>query len=257
LRAVRFAARFGFGIERETAAAITRHASELAGVSRERIGDEVRRMLRHPARGDAAAMLQRLALDAPALDEGTVATAPTTLRGIEGVRAATPAGATDVLPLALAAWAVDRHAPAGEALPEREAAEIVQRWRRALCLSNPERDGLCAALAVHRTLSVGWAGLGIAGRKRLASSPGFWEGWAILHIYHPEHGDSIRAEVAALERQGGLAPEPLLTGDELIRMGLNPGPRFKDVLEAVYDGQLEGSVRTIEEARALARSLHG
>lgn len=255
LRAVRFAARLGFSLDPGTADAIARHAFDLIGVSRERIGDEVRRMLRHRSRADAAAMLQRLGLDAPTLDEPPVATAPSTLRAVTEAlwELSSPPG--DLLPAALAAWAVDRHAPHGEPLPAGRAAEVVRRWRVALCLSNPERDGLAAALRAHSVLAGEWAGLGVAARKRLASSPGFWEGWAILKTQYPEKGGSIRAEVATLEAQGGLSPEPLLTGDELIRMGFSPGPRFKEVLEAVYDAQLEGAVGTVDEARELARRL--
>jgi poly(A) polymerase len=69
LRAVRFASRLGFEIEPATASAIARHAAELRGVSRERIGQEVRRMLTHPARARAAAIMQQLGLDAAALNE--------------------------------------------------------------------------------------------------------------------------------------------------------------------------------------------
>src|SRR5436190_9503965 len=60
LRAVRFAARFGFAIEQETADAIRECASELVGVSRERIGQEVKRMLCDPNRAVAAWEMQYL-----------------------------------------------------------------------------------------------------------------------------------------------------------------------------------------------------
>ena len=51
LRAVRFAARFGFHIEDATQEAIAEHARELGGVSRERVGDELRRMMGTASRG--------------------------------------------------------------------------------------------------------------------------------------------------------------------------------------------------------------
>lgn len=257
LRAVRFAARFGFSIEQETARAITRHAAELEGVSRERVGDEVRRMMRHPTRAAAAQLLQDLRLDGPTLQEGFVPTPPRLLRGVEENWRASGGAGRDVLPLALAAWAVDRHAPAGEALDQARADEIVRRWRRALCLSNPERDGLAAALTVHRALLREWTHLPTAGRKRLAASMGFWDGWAILATQHPDSGSEIHGQVVQLAAGPGLSPEPLLTGDELIEMGFQPGPRFKQVLDAVYDAQLEGRISTPEEARALARRLCG
>ena len=63
LRAVRFAARFGFHIEAATKQAIVKHAPELGAVSRERVGGEVVMMLGHQARAQAAGMLQELGLD--------------------------------------------------------------------------------------------------------------------------------------------------------------------------------------------------
>ncbi|MEC9373787.1 MAG: CCA tRNA nucleotidyltransferase, partial [Planctomycetota bacterium] len=50
LRAVRFAARLEFLLDPDTAAAVRRHATDLEGVSRERIGHELRKMLGHPTR---------------------------------------------------------------------------------------------------------------------------------------------------------------------------------------------------------------
>ena len=46
-----------------------------------------------------------------------------------------------------------------------------------------------------------------------------------------------------------VRPEPLLTGDDLITMGLTPGPLFKEILQAVEDAQLERQIGTREEAR--------
>jgi poly(A) polymerase len=45
-----------------------------------------------------------------------------------------------------------------------------------------------------------------------------------------------------------IIPPPLVTGDDLIAMGLKPGPRFGEILEAVETRQLEGALRTREEA---------
>lgn len=62
LRAVRFAARTGFEIEAETAAAITRCASLVATVSPERIATEVESMLENGYSRTAFALLDRLCL---------------------------------------------------------------------------------------------------------------------------------------------------------------------------------------------------
>ena len=54
-----------------------------------------------------------------------------------------------------------------------------------------------------------------------------------------------------------LNPPPLLTGEDLIAMGLKPGPEFKRILDAVREAQLEGKVKTKEEAIEMARRLAG
>ena len=45
-----------------------------------------------------------------------------------------------------------------------------------------------------------------------------------------------------------LIPPPLVSGSELIRLGLRPGPRFKEILDAVQTEQLEGRILGREEA---------
>ena len=50
-------------------------------------------------------------------------------------------------------------------------------------------------------------------------------------------------------------PEPLLKGRDLLALGLGPGPEVGRILKAVYEKQLDGTVKTGEEARAEARQL--
>jgi poly(A) polymerase len=52
-----------------------------------------------------------------------------------------------------------------------------------------------------------------------------------------------------------LDPQPLITGDDLVRHGLEPGPHFKALLDAVREAQLEGTITTPEEAIALVFRL--
>ena len=56
-------------------------------------------------------------------------------------------------------------------------------------------------------------------------------------------------------REEGVAPPPLVTGDVLIRLGVTPGPAFKRWLEELYDRQLNGELRTTEEAVAAAKVI--
>jgi len=46
-----------------------------------------------------------------------------------------------------------------------------------------------------------------------------------------------------------IKPPPLLNGKDLVAMGYQPGPVFSEILRAVEDAQLDGSIQTTEEAR--------
>jgi poly(A) polymerase len=52
-----------------------------------------------------------------------------------------------------------------------------------------------------------------------------------------------------------IRPKPVITGNDLIAMGLQPGPSFRDILAAVEDAQLEGQLHTLEEAEVFVRQL--
>lgn len=262
LRAVRFAARLGFVMDAGTAAAIARHAAELRGVSRERIGEEVRRMLLLPSRAAAAALLQRLGLDAPVLESPHLDAPLPTLEAL----GPGPVPYTT----ALAAWAFDRSdanpatipppdvppPPRGRRARTREEGGFLHTWREALRLSNEERDDLAAVLAGYAALDSGWATAGPAQQKRFAAHPWFPETLRLLRIRKPElHADIVVRTAELSATPSGLAPEPFMTGDDLVAMGIQPGPRFKQLLDTLYDAQLEGRVRSKSEARELAKGL--
>ncbi|MBZ0170895.1 MAG: CCA tRNA nucleotidyltransferase [Phycisphaerales bacterium] len=239
LRAVRFACRLGFELDPATAAAIRMHAADLTGVSRERIGDEMRKMLIHPSRVAAAGWLQALGLDAPTLDEPTSKLPPVVLAGL-------PEAAS--FPLALAAWAIDRH---GEG-----AACSVPRWRAAMCLSNDERDAVERILAMLDELRGPWFVAPVAGQKRAAAAAGFAEAQVLLGIIEPMTANRVSARIDELRGVGmGLWPEPFLDGEVLIELGMDPGPSFARILNGVYDAQLDGRVMDRAAAERLAREL--
>lgn len=243
LRGVRLSSRLGFEIESATREAIARDASSLTGVSRERIGDEVRRMFAHPTRAAAAAALQDLGLDAPTLDEPSAAPALPLLRAL---------APEAPLEAALGAWALDRHGA------DASADDIASRWRRALCLSNEETGALRDALHGVRTLEAQWPSWGVAPRKRAAASPWFAAASALLDARNPESGTAVRTEMLRLAATpGGIAPAPLVTGDDLVALGFRPGPAFKDHLERLYDLQLEGTLPDRAAALQMAKQLAG
>lgn len=239
LRAVRFAARFEFAIEGGTGEAIRAGADSLRGVSRQRIGQELKRMLTHPNRAVAAWEIQYLGLDQAVLQEDHLIAAPTRV----GRLADRATYAT-----ALAAWLLDRHPTAAD------LGEIVRRWSKALLLSNDEQQALGRCLEVYRQLHGPWPTLGVAAQKRLAAGPEFDSALMILQATDSQAFVDVQRRVHELAA-GGLAPPPLISGDDLIEMGLSPGPAFKRVLEAVYDAQLEGGLADKTAALALAERL--
>ena len=238
LRAVRLSAKLGFTIEPATADAIRRHARELKGVSRERIGDELRAMLAHPTRVHAARTLSDLTLLGPALDESASSLTPRSLTSL-------PKDAD--FPTALAALAIDL----GHADPT-----TITRWRAALCLSNQEcADVLGTTETLHR-FQTDWPTLPTAQRKRLAASPHARRALAILVAISVQKANEIRSDIDQLTHTpSGLAPHPIISGDDLTALGFRPGPQFKKVLDALYDAQLEDRLRSKPEALELARRL--
>ena len=50
-----------------------------------------------------------------------------------------------------------------------------------------------------------------------------------------------------------IRPVPLVSGDDLIAVGYEPGPRFKEILSAVEDAQLEGRLLSKESAMEYVR----
>ncbi len=258
LRAVRFAARLGFEMEPATQKAVRDLAPHLEKISRERIGMELRAMLTPETRGVAAEWVERLGLDAPVFHESPK-------QGAAMVRSVDSAEAS--LALVLAVWAVGRHVslPSGASgevaaghIKKLKVLPLVRRWRAALALSNDERDALRDLLSGLAEV-LRWDALAVAQRKRLMARS-VWPDLvrllgACVRCSRLDWADArIQVEMASLASEG-VAPDPLITGDDLLIMGLSPGPAFRRILDAVYDAQLERRITSAEEAIELARSL--
>lgn len=242
LRAARFAARLGFAIDPPTADAIRRHAAELEGVSRERIGEELRRMLQHPTRHAAATTLEALGLDRPVLRTGSATPDRPRLAGLPAAGVA--------FTTALAAWLLDRAGGRTGAV-QQELGTL----RAALCLSNEERAALGETLACHGAILSAWPLAGVAARKRLAARDEFAPALQILTAQNAGVASEVRECVADLaQTPSGLRPEPLVTGDDLISLGLSPGPIFRRLLDRLYDVQLEDGFATKAQGMELART---
>lgn len=259
LRAVRFAARFDYQIEPNTAQAIADHAPQLKKISRERIGLELRIMLVHPQRARAAELMQELGLDAPALLEKPVSRPPLVTRSLENTTAFTTV---------LTAWTLDRHLePHGcgsrelllAAMRRLKPLVLVRNLRKALTLSNEERQAMVGLFdALSEALQ--WPQLDIARRKRLLARHDWPQTHLLLKACEAIVGDdsldleALDAEARRLLAEG-VAPTPWINGDDLVNAGFEPGPGFKAILDHVYDAQLAGRVTSQQEALALAKAL--
>ncbi len=249
LRAVRFAARFGFRIESATAEAIRRSGAGLAAVSRERIGQELRPMLAHPARARAVDLLHELDLQSPVFG-GFAAEPGPAGPGLRGL----PAVGVDPV-LGMAAWIAD--AAGGAVVAGRDEAEaIAAGWRAALVLSNRETDALTGMLETRAELLGPQAVRGRAARKFRIERAVFAGVLRIERGLDPAAAARLATEARRLAASG-LRPVPLLGGEDLRAAGFAPGPGYRTALEAVAEGQRDGSIRSRQAALAVARRLLG
>ena len=276
LRAVRFAARFGFEIEAETFRAIRKHAKGITQVSPERIREELTKMLTEGAAANAfrlldqAWLLQQILLEIAAMKgveqppqyhpEGDVWVH--TCLMLDGI----PSGSTMTF-----AWGVLLH-DVGKPPTFRSAAETGDRIRfdghveigvrmgeeicRRLKMSNDETEQILALIANHMKFKDAGQ-MRSSTLKRFVRQPKFEEHLALHKLdclsshRHLDTYDFVR-EFLAQTPPEQVRPPKLLTGDDLIYMGFSPGPEFKEVLRHIEDAQLEGTIHTREEALDLA-----
>jgi poly(A) polymerase len=246
---VRFAARLGFEIDPATAEAIAGGAAALSGVSRERIGDELRLMLGHRSRARAGGLLECLGLARPALDWDAMRSDLGPLRCLGSL----PSRATFIV--GLAAWTADVLERGGGGAEDlaRRSEELAASLRAALSLSNDESRRLQHLLAAPHTLTTDWGGMSIARQKRTAASGWFSDALQLLGAWDEAAARRVAARTRELSAQpGGLAPSPWVTGADLLEAGLEPGPDFKARLERAYDAQLEGTAWTKSDAVRVA-----
>ena len=275
LRAVRFAARFNFQIEPETLAAIRQFACRIHAVSRERIREELTKMLTEGRARRAFELLDATGLLAQVLPEVE------RMKGVEQPPQFHPEGDVWVHTLMLLeqlepgcpmtlAWgallhdvgkpatfrrALDRirfdgHVEVGMAV----AAEIGRRLR----FSNDETRQILALIENHMRFMHA-AQMKASTLKRFFRLEGFEEHLALHRMDclaasgNLEHWEYVRQRWQETPEED-VRPPKLITGRELIAAGYEPGARFREMLQAVEDAQLEGAIGTAEEALELVRS---
>jgi poly(A) polymerase len=278
LRAVRFAARFDFELEVETAAAMRQLAGEIAQVSRERVRDELTRMLTEGRARRAFELLDSTGLLRKVLPEidrlHGVAQPPEfhpegdvwvhTLMLLEQL----PEGASPTL-----AWGALLHdvgkpatfTPAPASGPGRirfnghveVGVRIAEDICRRLRFSNEEAEQIAALVENHMRFG-DVKRMKDSTLKRFFRLRDFSEHLA-LHLMdsRASHGDLTLYDFAK-ERYAAIPAEQvrpvlLVTGRDLIEAGYKPGPQFKELLAIAEDAQLEGRIHSREEGMALVR----
>ncbi len=276
LRAVRFAARFGYAIDEKTFAAIRELAPQIHQVSRERVRDEILKMLTEGHARRAFELLDQTKLLEQVLPEikkmQGVEQPPQyhpegdvwihTLMLLEGL----PAGCSKTLALGALLHDVgkpptfrvapdrirfDQHAEIGTKM----AAEICRRFR----LSNEDTEQVLSLVANHMRFA-DVTRMKESTLKRFFRLPRFEEQLELHRLdcmsSHRDLGlyEFAKEKFHALPAEQ-IRPAPLITGDDLIAAGYQPGPMFKELLTAVEDAQLDGKISTKEEAMGLVRSL--
>ena len=278
MRAVRFAARFGYEIEPATLTAIQKLAPQIHQVSRERVRDELTKMLIEGHARDAFLLLDHTGLLKEVLPEIFA------MKGVEQPPQFHPEGDVFIhtllmlekLPVGASptlAWGAllhdvgkpttfrvapdrirfDRHVDVGE--------KITEAICRRLRFSNHETEQILALVHNHMRFA-DVERMKESTLKRFLRLPRFEEHLA-LHRLDAESSNGILTYYNFVREKldsfgpAAMRPVPLVTGNDLIAAGLEPGPRFKEILSAVEDGQLEGRFQSRKEALEFVRAEFG
>ncbi|HYG75883.1 MAG TPA: CCA tRNA nucleotidyltransferase [Planctomycetota bacterium] len=272
LRAIRFAARLDFEIDGATFGAIKDNAEKILSISAERIRDELSLMLTgpHPRRAfellKQSRLLKHILPEIDALEgvpqppqfhpEGDVWTHTLMLLGqLENAP----------LTLALGALLHDVGKPRTFEITdrirfnehERVGAVMTEEILRRLRYSNEEIERVTSLVRQHMAFK-DVTRMRKATLKRFLRMPHFDEHLTLHKLdCNASHGDlslyDFCHEELARQKPDELRPSPLLSGADLIALGLRPGPEFKKILTEVEDRQLEGSLTDRESALRYVR----
>ncbi len=269
LRAIRFATRFGYQIDAETMGAIQHQAHEIQVVSRERVRDELTKMLTEGHARQAFLLLDESGLLKAVLPEISI------MKGVQQPAEFHPEGDVFVHTLLLLdhlphpcpptlAWGAllhdvgkpatfrvapdrirfDDHVDVGVKIAE----EICERLR----FSSSETAQVLALVENHMRFGH-VSRMKESTLKRFIRMPNFDEHLALHRADSlASHGnlstyDFILGKLAEIPPEK-IRPAALITGDDLISAGYAPGPRFREILESVEDAQLEGRLASHDAA---------
>lgn len=279
LRAVRFAARLDFRLDPATQEAIRRQSADIHQISQERIRDEILKMLTEGQARRAFELLDATGLLRVLLPEVTA------MKGVEQppqfhpegdvwthtlmMIGALPAGVSKTLALGVLLHDVGKP-PTFRRAPDRIrfdnhafiGARMAERICQRLRLSREEAEQVVALVDNHMRF-MDAPRMRESTLKRFLRMEHFADEHLELHRLDctMSHGDlstweMLRNKVDKMPPES-IRPPRLLTGEDLIRMGMAPGPRFREILTAVEDAQLEGRLQTPEEARTFVEQTYG
>jgi len=269
LRAIRFAARFEYQIEPVTFAAIQELAPQIHQVSRERVRDELTRMLTEGHARRAFELLDQSGLLHEVLPEIEA------MKGVEQPPEFHPEGDVFVHTMLLLeqlthpctatlAWGALLHdvgkPPTFRRAPDRirfdKHVDVGVKMAQAICrrlrFSNDDTEQILALVDNHMRFG-DVQRMKASTFKKFIRLPQFAEHLELHRLdcasSHRGLGlyDFTREQMAKLPPEE-VRPQPLISGDDLIATGFAPGPLFKQILDAVEDAQLDGSLQTKEEA---------
>jgi len=275
LRAVRFAARFEYEIETDTLAAIRQLAREVHLVSRERVRDELTKMLTEGHARRAFLLLDQTGLLKEVLPEISL------MKGVKQPPEFHPEGDVFVHTLLLLenlplpcpptlAWGALLHDVGKPATfrvaPDRirfdghveVGVKIAEEICTGLRFSNHDTDQVLSLVDNHMRFGH-VTRMKESTLKKFMRLPGFDEHLALHRADSlASHGnlstyDFLQNKLAEIPPEN-IRPSALMTGDDLIAAGYVPGPRFREILEAVEDAQLEGRLLSREDALAFVKT---
>lgn len=277
IRAVRFAASLGFTIEENTLRAIREEAASITQVSWERIGEEITRLLTEGGARRGFELLDESGLLPAVLPEVA------RMKGVEQTPDYHPEGDVFVHTLLVLSRLTEptETLAYGSLLHDVGKPVSAQRQQDHITFYGHTEKGAEMAIEIL---------------KRLKRSRSVWERVAYLVKHHLRHTQAPKMRVSTLKRFLGeegieelleltrldalasngdlqyydfcrrkleefkheeIHPEPLLTGKDLIAVGFTPGPLFHDILERLHEAQLEGEIRTREQAVEWLRKKYG
>jgi len=236
LRAVRIATTLGFTIEARTLEAIRDMADQVTMVSAERIGTELRRLLVHPARASGVERLHESGLLQPLLPEVDRLVTADHDRWLETL-AVLRQMETANLPTVLAGLLVELD-------DAKQAESICGRFR----FTNKEVAQVGWLLrnlpTVHAAHTTPWPRL-----QRILVAEDSHELLVLgKALYGADHPGIVECQQKLSEPVERLNPPLLVTGDDLVAHGIEPGRHFRELLDYLRDEQLEGRLHSRGDA---------